>query len=73
MLPVPPFSTKSEEWKESSFDGRYHLSSEGIIELRSALRLVRKERSELARSWLTSLTGLIGVLIGLLAIILGRR
>ena len=38
-----------------------------------AIRAERKESSELTRSWITGLTGLIGVLIGLLAIILGHR
>jgi hypothetical protein len=41
--------------------------------LRSAIRAEKKESSELAFRWLTGITGLIGVLIGLLAIILHRH
>jgi hypothetical protein len=53
------------------------LTEEGVTELRLALRADRRERLEILRSWtatiVTTLTGLIGVIIGLLAVILGRR
>jgi hypothetical protein len=53
------------------------LTDDGIRELRVALRADRRERLEIIRSWVATivpgLTGLIGVIIGLLAIILGRR
>jgi hypothetical protein len=73
FLPVPEFSLKSEKWERSDVSGRYRLTRAAMLELRSAIRAERKESSELARSWLTGLTGLVGVLIGLLAVILGRR
>lgn len=74
FVPVPGFNLDVDgKWERSQVSDRYRLTQEGIRELRSAIRAERKESSELARSWLTGLTGLIGVLIGLVAIILGRR
>ena len=73
FVPVPRFNLVDGKWERSEVSDRYRLTQECIKELRSAIRAERKESSELARSWLTGLTGLIGVLIGLLAIILGRR
>ena len=77
FVPVPTFDlsdvSASGKWERSEVSDRYRLTQDAIRELRSAIRAERKESSELARSWLTGLTGLIGVLIGLLAIILGRR
>ena len=47
------------------------------IELQSAIRAARKEHLETVRLWITaivpSLTGLLGVTVALLAILLGRR
>jgi hypothetical protein len=65
--PSPP------EWAKSDIHSRVYLTPPAINKVRAAIRTERKERSELARSWLSSITGLIGVLIGLLAIILGHR
>jgi hypothetical protein len=73
FVPIPKFEFSSGKWERSRVSDRDRLTENGIRELRSAIRAERKEGSELARSWLTGLTGLIGVLIGLLAIILGRR
>jgi 23S rRNA G2069 N7-methylase RlmK/C1962 C5-methylase RlmI len=70
---VPPHRDGDERWQLSVHTERLMLSSAGMQELRSAIRTERKERSELFRSWLTSLTGLIGVLIGLLAVILRKQ
>jgi hypothetical protein len=73
LLPVPKFSTGSNEWEKSAFTERWRLTQATMHGLRSAIRAEKKERSELARAWLSGLTGVIGVLIGLLAVILGRR
>jgi hypothetical protein len=47
------------------------------MELQSAIRAARKERLETVRLWITTivpgLTGLLGVIVALLAIVLGRR
>jgi hypothetical protein len=66
FLPIP-------EREESDATLRYMFTKETINQLRSAIRAEQKERSELARSWLSSITGLVGALIGLLAIILRKR
>jgi hypothetical protein len=60
-------------WELSNITNRERLNPKARKELRSALHIERKERSELVRSWLASITGLIGVLIGLAAVILGRK
>jgi len=73
FLPIPDFNRDSEKWERSDISGRYHLTRAAMRELVSAIRTERKESSEVARAWLTGLTGLFGVLIGLLAVILGRR
>jgi hypothetical protein len=53
------------------------LRGEARTELQSAIRAARKERLETVRLWITtivpSLTGLLGVIVALLAIVLGRR
>jgi len=73
LLSIPKFSEISDHWEKSPFTKSWRLTRPAMLELRSAIRAEKKERSELARSWLTGITGLIGVLIGLAAIILGRR
>jgi hypothetical protein len=77
LIPVPQGSLPLDErgndkWRTTKHGGFVYLNSDGIRELRVAIRADRRERLELIRSWLTGLTGLIGVIIGLLAIILKR-
>src|ERR1700730_12960560 len=60
----------NDKWRTAKQGGILYLNSDGIRELHVAIRADRRERLELIRSWLTSLTGLIGAIIGLLAIIL---
>jgi hypothetical protein len=69
ILPAPPL----EDFELDHDINEVYLKPEAMIQLRSQIRTEQKERSDLARSWLSGITGLIGVLIGLLAIILGRR
>ena len=73
LLSIPKFSEISDHWEKSPFTKSWRLTRPAMLELRSAIRAEKKERSELARSWLTGITGLISVLIGLLAVILGKR
>jgi hypothetical protein len=67
----------SAKWAQSSVGPEMVLTDESVKELRLALRADRRERLEIVRSWVATivpgLTGLIGVIIGLLAVILGRR
>lgn len=60
----------NDKWRNAKNSAIFYLNDDGIRELRIALRADLRERLDLDRSWLTSLTGLIGVIIGLLAIIL---
>ena len=60
-------------WQWSKHRRHYLLTPAAMQALRSAIRAEKKENSELAFRWLTAITGLIGVLIGLLAIILHRH
>jgi len=60
LLSVPECSEISDQWEKSAFTDRWRLSRPAMLELRSAIRAEKKERSELARLWLTGITGLIG-------------
>ncbi len=66
-LPLPP--SGDEYWEESKEHGARHLTNEGITLLRSVVRKEKKERGEHFRAWGTTLTGVIGSLIGLLTLI----
>jgi hypothetical protein len=70
LLPAPKFDAKSGMWKQSKITDRYHLSPTAATDLRAAIRKEQKERSEHLRAWVTSLTGLAGALIGLVALLL---
>jgi hypothetical protein len=74
LIPLPePNLHDTENFQKTKDGSTYRLTNTAILKLRAAIRAEKKDRSELARSWLAGLTGLIGVLIGLVAIILGRR
>jgi hypothetical protein len=77
LLSVPEFSERSDKWEKSPyiahFPERWRLTRAAMAELRSAIRAERKESSELAFRWATLITGILGTLIGLAAVILGRR
>jgi hypothetical protein len=61
------------DYWERAWDGPLYLSESGDAQLRSAIRVERKERHE-ARAhwinWIAAITGLVGAVTGLLAIIL---
>jgi hypothetical protein len=66
LFPVPQESLPLDErgndkWRTAKDSAILYLNNDGIRELRVALRADRRERLELARSWLTSLTGLIEI------------
>lgn len=75
-LPFPSEEFNDDQYENLDTTRRSVLSYDAERELRSAIRVERKERSELARSWLTGIaviigavTGLIGALIGLLTLL----
>lgn len=68
-LPTPPITEKEERWEESGFSGRHVLTNKGITELRSLIRQEKRERYELMFRWVSILIGLIGAIIGLVAVL----
>jgi hypothetical protein len=75
LIPMPEGSLPLDErgndkWRTAKQGGILYLNSDGIRELLVAIRADRRERLERVRSWLMALTGLIGAIIGLLAVIL---
>ena len=88
LIPVPEITEemirdmvwnegRGAKWSFSEYIGHMILNEDAERELRVAIRAYRRERLEASRLWITSigsiLTGLIGVLIGLLSITLGRH
>jgi hypothetical protein len=85
LIPLPEMSDAatlgnpdpSSKWRRSKTYAGLILTDDAIRELRLALRADHRERLEIVRSWVGTIvpgfTGLIGVIIGLLAVILGRR
>lgn len=68
-----PVSNVDGDWEWSRIRRHYCLTNAAMVKLRSAIRAEKKEGSENFRSWLGSITGIIGILLASLAIILGRR
>lgn len=64
--------TESEHWYEGHYTGRWNLTTRGVAALREEIRREVKARHE-ARSqwvvWLSALTGVIGALTGLVALL----
>lgn len=66
---------ESEHWYESNYTGRWYLTTLGIAALRSEIRSEIKARHE-SRShwvvWLSAITGIVGAITGLVAVIGGK-
>jgi hypothetical protein len=76
LIPVPANVTKRGEfpeddaaWIESPITGRWQLSRGAAADLRAAIRKEERERSELAFRFLAGITGVLGTLIGLVALL----
>ena len=70
LIPVPEFKTEGGHWMESEeHPGRYHLTPQTLHELRAAIRSEKKARREEWTVWLVLITGILGALSGLVAII----
>lgn len=52
---IVPARVEGVLWQKSSFDGAWHLTYEGEIDIRAKLRVEAKERTELVRLWLPSI------------------
>ena len=68
ILPIPTFSKDSDAWRQSSQLGLYLLTRQGMATLRSTIRAERKERREAKMIWIAAITGILGVLTGLIAV-----
>ena len=71
LLPQPPPS--DETMWERDGPNHFYLTEHGINHLRAAIRSERKARVELFLLWVPGVVGLLGALIGLVAILAGRR
>ena len=66
LLPTP----NDEAYIRSKLDRRFsYLDEETLTSLRSGVRKEQKERSENFRTWATLVVGIIGALIGLVAVL----
>jgi hypothetical protein len=70
IVEVP--SLKNKRYWEGN-DQTYTLTEEGVRYLRNAVRAERKARVELVVMWLPGVVGLVGTLIGLAAVLTGRK
>jgi hypothetical protein len=72
LVPIPEYSDKTMysrvEWDDHP-DEPYYLTAIGLKSLKASVREEKKHRREIAAFWMSSLTGLIGVTIGLITII----
>jgi hypothetical protein len=72
-----PKRTDSSKWTKLDDDYRWYLKIDGIRELQAEIRTYREKRMEKWRLWIStiipSLTGLLGVIVALLAIIWAHR
>lgn len=67
ILPIPEYN-EEKMWRESRYFGKV-LSENGITKLRTAIRNEKKERLESILPVITAMTGLIGAIIGLIALL----
>lgn len=68
MVPLPDEKDK-ELWQEQSYGWGRVLTSKGIWELKKLIRQEKRERREGFIVWLASLTGIIGAITGLAAVL----
>jgi hypothetical protein len=72
MLPGPDRDDASI-WEHGLIIGGRHLNAKGIDALRATIRAEKKARHERLLMWVPGITGILGTLIGLLAILMGRK
>lgn len=70
MVPIPDMKKQDDKFWEHR-NGRHTLTDQGVAYLKTAIRAERKQRTDVYMPWIFALTGLIGALTGLLAIIFG--
>lgn len=70
FIPIPPHETEGMWGRCEKISNRYVLTNKGISELRSSLRKDRKEQVELYVMIIAILTGVVGAITGLVAVIM---
>lgn len=74
-IPLPPYDvneTGEGYWEEGQAFGGKYLNDHGVLKLRKEIRVERKADNELRAhwiAWLAALTGVIGAVSGLIAIL----
>ncbi len=68
IVPIPKMQDVTY-WEFSHYTGGYFLITEGINEVRKRIRQERKDRCDLVLSWIPAVVGILGGLIGLVAVI----
>lgn len=67
--------TESEHWYEGPYTGGWYLTTSGVSTLRDEIRREAKAKHELRAQWtvwLSALTGLIGAITGLVALLMHK-
>jgi hypothetical protein len=79
QLPVPhqynDDKTESDHWYEGRLSSRWYLTRRGIASLREEIRRELKARQETRAQWfvwLSALTGLVGTITGLVALLIHK-
>lgn len=68
LLVQPPSYEEGADWEEDPLTGMFRLTSFGQQKLLKDVRAERRERSERTFQWIAAATGVLGTLIGLVAI-----
>jgi hypothetical protein len=72
MLERPDWKDE-ERWTQGIVTGRRHLTKKGISELRAAIRSERKAARETLLMWVPGITGILGLIVALVAILAGKK
>lgn len=71
VIPLPEW-TNSNFWSVNIDTDEHVLTRAGINELRSAIRAEEKARQERVLAWVPAIIGILGAMIGLAAILVGK-
>ncbi len=69
MIPLPDYNNK-DFWEQRYYGYGQNLTTKGFWELKKLLRQEDRERREGYMVWIAALTGIIGAITGLMAIIM---
>jgi hypothetical protein len=71
LIPYPQLNDDSMWEREGP--NHFYLTEHGINHMRAAIRAERKARVELFLMWMPGVVGILGALIGLVAVLSGRK